>query len=88
MTPEHGAHKIAGDWIMGPIDMGDLERRIADAIRYTERNTAATEDALHRILVIAEDAMKMQSSQGHSYDAMSSILHIARYALLKIRGER
>lgn len=32
-TPEQRAHEVAGDWIMGKVDMGELERLIAVGIR-------------------------------------------------------
>lgn len=33
MTPEERAHHAVGDWIMGKLDMGELERLVAAAIR-------------------------------------------------------
>jgi DNA-binding response OmpR family regulator len=42
-TPEQIAHKVAADWIMGPVRMDDLEERIAAALRSYGTAQAAAE---------------------------------------------
>ena len=90
MTPEQIAHKVAGDWIMGPIDMGDLERRITDALRIEHARIDLAYVVLQQIQRIAEDAMSMQPTmdgKGNSYATVDHILHMARKALLTLQGE-
>lgn len=43
LTPEQIAHQVAGDWIMGPVNMGDLEEKIAAALRAYGDQRAAEE---------------------------------------------
>mgnify|MGYP001608444390 CR=1 FL=1 len=87
MTPEQIAHKVAGDWIMGPIDMGDLEHRIANAIRVEHARIDLAYVALQQIQRMAEDAMNTPTPEGHSYATVDHILHMARKALLTLQGE-
>ena len=87
MTPEQIAHKVAGDWIMGPIDMGDLERRIADALRIEHARIDLAYVALQQIQRMAENAMIARTREGHSYETVNHILHQARRAVLTLQGE-
>lgn len=85
MTPEQIAHKVAGDWVMGPIDMGDLERRIADAIRVEHARLDVAYVALQRIQIIAEQA---HGDELGRITQINMIIQQARRALVTLHGER